>query len=77
MPKLPRITSRKLLQALIRGGFFVHHQTGSHVNLRHHTKTHLHIVVPRHSGDLAPKTIKSIISQAEMTVEEFVSLMSG
>ena len=77
MPKLPRITSRKLLQALIRAGFFVHHQTGSHVNLRHHKKTHLHLVVPRHSGVLAPKTIKSIISQAEMTVEEFVSLMGG
>jgi predicted RNA binding protein YcfA (HicA-like mRNA interferase family) len=37
----------------------------------------LHIVVPRHSGDLAPKTIKSIITQTEMTVEEFVSLMGG
>jgi len=35
------------------------------------------IVVPRHSGDLAPKTIKSIVSQAEMTIEEFVSLMAG
>jgi predicted RNA binding protein YcfA (HicA-like mRNA interferase family) len=75
MPKLPRITSRKLLQVLLRAGFYVHHQTGSHANLRHHTKTHLHVVVPRHSGDLAPKTIKSIISQAELTVEEFAALL--
>ena len=75
MPKLPRITSRKLLQVLLRSGFYIHHQTGSHANLRHNSKPHLHLVVPRHSGDLAPKTIKSIISQAEMTVEEFVSLL--
>jgi predicted RNA binding protein YcfA (HicA-like mRNA interferase family) len=75
MPKLPRITSRKLLQALVRAGFYVHHQTGSHVNLRHATKTHLHVVIPRHSGDLAPKTTKSIIVQAELTVEEFVALL--
>jgi len=75
MPKLPRITSRKLLQVLLRSGFYIHHQTGSHANLRHNSKLHLHLVVPRHSGDLAPKTIKSIISQAEMTVEEFVSLL--
>lgn len=75
MPKLPRITSRRLLQVLLRAGFYIHHQTGSHANLRHRTKTHLHIVVPRHSGDLAPKTIKSIIVQAEMTVEEFVALL--
>jgi predicted RNA binding protein YcfA (HicA-like mRNA interferase family) len=75
MPKLPRITARKLLQALQHAGFYIHHQTGSHANLRHGTKTHLHIVVPRHAGDLAPKTLKSILSQAELTVEEFIALL--
>ena len=75
MPKLPRVSSRKLLQALLRAGFYVHHQSGSHANLRHRTKTHLHIVVPRHSGDLAPKTIKSIIGQAELTVEQLLELL--
>jgi predicted RNA binding protein YcfA (HicA-like mRNA interferase family) len=76
MPKLPRITSRKLLQVLIRAGFYIHHQTGSHANLRHRTKLQLHIVVPRHSGDLALKTLKSIIVQADMTVDEFVRLLN-
>ena len=75
MPKLPRITSRKLLQVLLREGFYIHHQTGSHVNLRHHSKTHLHVVVPGHSGDLAPKTIKSIILQCELTVEQLAALL--
>lgn len=75
MPKLPRITSRKLIRALLRAGFYVHHQTGSHVNLRHNVKLHLRIVVPQHSGDLAPKTIKSILVQAELTVEEFLELL--
>lgn len=75
MPKLPRVTSRRLLQALLRGGFYIHHQTGSHANLRHRNKTHLHVVVPRHSRDLAPKTIKSIIVQCEMTVEELIALL--
>jgi predicted RNA binding protein YcfA (HicA-like mRNA interferase family) len=75
MPRLPRITSKKLLKALLRAGFYLHHQTGSHANLRHHTKTHLHVVVPMHVRDLAPKTTKSIIVQAEMTVEEFVALL--
>ena len=75
MPKLPRISSRKLLRALLRAGFYIHHQTGSHANLRHTTKTHLHLVVPQHGGDLAPKTLKSIIAQAEMTVEQFIELL--
>jgi len=77
MPKLPRISSRRLLQVLLRAGFYVHHQTGSHVNLRHCTKSHLHVVVPRHSRDLAPKTIKSVIIQAEMTVEELARLLGA
>jgi predicted RNA binding protein YcfA (HicA-like mRNA interferase family) len=75
MPKLPRIGSKKLLRALMRAGFYIHHQTGSHANLRHKTKAHLRLVVPRHSGDLAPKTLKSIIAQAEMTLEEFIALL--
>lgn len=75
MPKLPRVTSRKLIRALLRAGFYVHHQTGSHVNLRHNAKLHLRIVVPQHAGDLAPKTIKSILVQAEMTIEEFLALL--
>ena len=35
MPKLPRISAKKVLRALLRAGFYIHHQTGSHVNLRH------------------------------------------
>jgi predicted RNA binding protein YcfA (HicA-like mRNA interferase family) len=76
MPKLPRITSRKLLQVLSRAGFYIHHQTGSHANLRHRTNALLHIVVPCHNGDLALKTLKSIIIQSDMTVEEFVALLN-
>jgi predicted RNA binding protein YcfA (HicA-like mRNA interferase family) len=75
MPRLPRIGSRLLLQVPVRAGFYIHHQTGSHANLRHPEKDHLHVVVPRHRGDLAPKTLKSIIIQAEMTVEKFVELL--
>lgn len=75
MPRLPRINSRKLLQILVRAGFHIHHQTGSHANLRHPKKSHLHVVVPRHHGELAPKTLKSIIIQADLTVEEFVRLL--
>jgi predicted RNA binding protein YcfA (HicA-like mRNA interferase family) len=75
MTKFPRLSSAKVLKALLSDGFYIHHQTGSHVNLRHETKTHLHIIVPQHSRDLAPKTLVSIISQAEITVDEFRKLL--
>ncbi|OHA26856.1 MAG: hypothetical protein A3C06_02325 [Candidatus Taylorbacteria bacterium RIFCSPHIGHO2_02_FULL_46_13] len=75
MARLPRVSGKKIIVVLIRRGFYIHHQTGSHVNLRHETKVHLRIVVPSHSRELAPKTIKTIIIQAEMTVEQFLELL--
>lgn len=64
-----------MLAALLRAGFYIHHQKGSHVNLRHPDKTHLHIVVPSHAGDLAPRTLKSILAEAELTVEDLKELL--
>lgn len=75
MPKLPRTTPKKILAALQRVGFYIHHQTGSHINLRHNTKLHLHIVIPMHENDLAPKTLKSIIVQSEINLEEFLKIL--
>jgi predicted RNA binding protein YcfA (HicA-like mRNA interferase family) len=75
MVRLPRATSKKVLKALLQQGFYIHHQTGSHVNLRHLSKPHLHVVIPRYARDLAPKTIKSILAQAEITPEEFIQSM--
>lgn len=75
MPKLPVLTPKKLLRILLKLGFRVHHQTGSHVNLLHISKSHLHVVVPSHNRDLAPKTLKSIIAQAEISVEELIKCL--
>ena len=75
MAKLPRTTSRKVLAALLRAGFYVHHQTGSHLNLRHRIKIVINVVIPRHNRDLAPKTLHSIIKQADLELEEFIKLL--
>ena len=75
MPKLPRITSRKVLAALLRAGFYVHHQTGSHVNLRHKIKAVINVVIPRRNRDLALKTLQSIIKQSDLEIDEFNKLL--
>ena len=74
-PKLPRTTAKKVLSALLRAGFFVHHQTGSHINLRHEDKKHLHVVIPMHTGDLSIKTVHSIIVQSEVDPAIFIDLL--
>jgi predicted RNA binding protein YcfA (HicA-like mRNA interferase family) len=70
MPKLPVLTPKKLIKILCRLGFYIHHQTGSHVNLRHTTDAALHVVIPYHNRDLAPKTLKSIILQADISIND-------
>ena len=70
MPRLKRLTGKDVCKLLHSAGFFVHHTHGSHVHLRHLEKSHLRVVVPYHNRVLAPKTLKSIIVQAELSGEE-------
>jgi predicted RNA binding protein YcfA (HicA-like mRNA interferase family) len=73
--KLPRVTGDKVLKALQRAGFVRVHANGSHHFLYHAEKDCL-VTVPVHAGvTLAPKTLKSILSQAQITVEEFLAML--
>ena len=47
-------------------------QAGSHIILRKDTYTP---IVPNHPGKIKPGTMRSIIRQAGMTVEEFLELL--
>ena len=66
MPRLKRLTAKQVVKILQNSGFHTHHTKGSHVHLRNSAKLHLRVVVPFHGKILAPKTIKSIIVQAEL-----------
>jgi predicted RNA binding protein YcfA (HicA-like mRNA interferase family) len=73
--KLPRVTGDKVLKALQRAGFSLVHTRGSHHFLYHQDKDCL-VTVPVHAGTIiAPKTLKSILSQAKLTPEEFTVLL--
>ena len=75
MPKLPRIPSILVIRALKRARFYEFHQSGSHVQLRHFDNHKLRVTIPFHRKDLTPKTLKSIIGQAGLTVEKFIELL--
>jgi len=55
-------------------GYSVDHQTGSHVILRHKDPPHRRLTVPRHR-ELAKGTLRALIREAGITVEEFVRLL--
>jgi len=75
MDSLPVIKPRQVINALLRGGFYLHHQTGSHARLIHETRSDLKVTVPVHSKDIPKGTLKRIIRQADLTVEEFLQLL--
>lgn len=63
MPKIPTLTSKKLLKILYREGFIDDRQTGSHLIL-YHQASKRRVVVPMHNRDLPVGTLKSILRSA-------------
>ena len=73
MPRLPRITGKQAVSALTRMGFVTIQIRGSHVHL-HRLGMEGIVTVPVHSGEiLAPKTLKSILRQAGISVQIFMA----
>jgi predicted RNA binding protein YcfA (HicA-like mRNA interferase family) len=70
----PVLKAKEVVRILRRAGFYVHHQTGSHVQLKHQEKLALRITVPFHDKDLPRHILRSILRQARLSVEEFNSL---
>ena len=75
MPKLPRIPSLLVIRALKRARFYEYHRAGNHIQLRHASNSSLRVTIPFQRKDLTPKTLKSIIEQAGLTVDEFIKLL--
>ncbi len=68
--KLPRdVSGVEATRALKRLGFVPLRQTGSHLILRKDSNT---VVVPQHKP-LKPGTLKGVIEQAGLTLEQFVA----
>ena len=75
MPKLPALKPQEVIRALNRAGFVLYRITGSHHRFDHPEKPECVVTVPVHRGDIKRGTLRSIIKQADMTVEEFLDLL--
>ncbi len=75
MTRLPRVTSKELISVLTKKGFSKHHQVGSHATYRNEDGRR-RVIVAIHSGQvIPPKTLKAILKDAGITVEEFEGLL--
>lgn len=85
MPKLPRVKAEEVIRALERLGFEQVRQRGSHVIMKRQLNIssdleevpqeviEIGCVVPLHRKTLAVGTLKNILRQAEVSVEEFIA----
>ena len=64
MSKIPSIKPKKILQVLLRNGFYIHHQVGSHIVLKSSKDPIARVTIPIHNRDLKKKTLLSILKQA-------------
>jgi predicted RNA binding protein YcfA (HicA-like mRNA interferase family) len=74
VPELPPVTAARLIRALQRDGFFIHHTSGSHHVFKHRDRPALRVVVPYHGGDIKRGTLRNILRQANLTVDELIAL---
>lgn len=74
MSKLPVVSGMKVVKALAKIGYEIDHQTGSHMILRQKEAPHRRLTVPRHK-EIAKGTLRALIRQAGLTVEEFLELL--
>ena len=72
MSRLPRISGRNCAKALGKVGFYLKRQHGSHLILRR-DDPFAQVVVPNHK-ELDKGTLRAIIRQTGLDVDEFVRL---
>jgi len=75
MPKLPHLSGREIIRALEKLGFVQARQRGSHVVMKKSTtEGSVGCVVPLH-GEVALGTLRSILKQARVSVDEFMQAL--
>ena len=75
MSGLPRISGKQAAAALAKLGYEKDRQKGSHIILRQNIAPYRRLTVPDHK-ELATGTLRAIIRQAGLGVDEFNTLLN-
>lgn len=75
MSFIPVIRAARLIPVLVRAGFRVVRQAGSHIHLEHILDRSRKVTVPMHNADLPKKTLLSILKQANISFQEFLKMI--
>ena len=72
---IPVIRAARLIPILIKIGFRIVRQIGSHVHLEHILDKARKVTIPMHNKDLPRKTLLSILKQAKISLREFLKIL--
>jgi predicted RNA binding protein YcfA (HicA-like mRNA interferase family) len=72
--ELPVISGRDAVRAFGKAGYKADRQRGSHIILRQTDPPHRRLTIPDHK-ELRIGTLRALIRQAGLSVEEFVELL--
>ncbi len=73
MSRLPNVSGRECVKALLKAGFYFKRRHGSHFVLRR-DNPFSQLVVPNHKR-LDRGTLRAIIRQADLSINEFTDLL--
>jgi predicted RNA binding protein YcfA (HicA-like mRNA interferase family) len=73
-PQAAAITAKELVRVAEQLGFVFRRQTGSHA-IYVRASDHARVVIPMHGGDVKRKTLRAIINDLKISVEEFAELL--
>jgi predicted RNA binding protein YcfA (HicA-like mRNA interferase family) len=73
-PKLPTATAKDLVRVAQKLGFLFRRQSGSHA-IYVRASDQARVVIPMHRGELKTKTLRGIIQDLRISMEEFANLL--
>ena len=73
MPKLPSISGMDTVKTISKIGFVLKRQVGSHMVMKRESDGR-RVTIPNHD-ELPKGTLRAIIRQCDLTVEEFIKLL--
>lgn len=72
--RLPVVSGAEVVKAFQKIGYELDVQHGSHMILRHSKPPHRRLSIPNHK-ELAKGTLRALIREAGLTVDEFAALL--
>jgi len=70
MVKLPALKPKKVVKILLKHGFKIKRQTGSHMRLIHPNGRATTVAI--HNHDLPKGTLQAILKQSELNIEDIL-----